>query len=279
MSFRLPRFMQAAVIGMSLAAASAAVQAAPAQDKPTPTIRAMSGATPIDHLDPKTTALVVIDFQKEYFTGKMPIPDGTQAMANTQKLIKFADAAKMPVFQVQHIAPAGSAVFAIDGDTVKFQPGMEPRAHDKVVQKKTVSVFASTDLDKQLKGTSMTLCLSCHDKEQDAPSGKVQNVKGWLQTHTDLHGPIHKQLKAANIKTIIVAGLMTHACVAGAARDAVPLGYQVVVASDASATRSIKRANGATVDSATLHRAALAEVEDTFGDVLTTSEITKLPLR
>lgn len=235
MSFRLPRFMQAAVIGMSLAAASAAVQAAPAQDKPTPTIRAMSGAMPIDHLDPKTTALVVIDFQKEYFTGKMPIPDGKQAMANTQKLIKFADAAKMPVFQVQHIAPAGSAVFAIDGDTVKFQPGMEPRAHDKVVQKKTVSVFASTDLDKQLK--------------------------------------------AANIKTIIVAGLMTHACVAGAARDAVPLGYQVVVASDASATRSIKRANGATVDSATLHRAALAEVEDTFGDVLTTSEITKLPLR
>ncbi|MFW2271901.1 cysteine hydrolase family protein [Burkholderia orbicola] len=234
MSFRLPRFMQAAVIGMSLAAASA-VHAAPAQDKPTPTIRAMSGATPIDHLDPKTTALVVIDFQKEYFSGKMPIPDGKQAMANTQKLIKFADAAKMPVFQVQHIAPAGSAVFAIDGDTVKFQPGMEPRAHDKVVQKKTVSVFASTDLDKQLK--------------------------------------------AANIKTIIVAGLMTHACVAGAARDAVPLGYQVVVASDASATRSIKRANGATVDSATLHRAALAEIEDTFGDVLTTSEITKLPLR
>ncbi|MBR8398822.1 isochorismatase family protein [Burkholderia cenocepacia] len=219
---------------MSLAAVSA-VEAAPAQADATPTIRAMSGAKQLDHLDPKTTALVVIDFQKEYFSGKMPIPDGKKAMANTQKLIKFADAAKIPVYQVQHIAPAGSAVFAIDGDTVKFQPGMEPRAHDKTVQKTTVSVFASTDLDKQLK--------------------------------------------AANIKTIIVAGLMTHACVAGAARDAVPLGYQVVVASDASATRSIKRANGSTIDSATLHRASLAEIEDTFGDVMTTSEITKLPLR
>ncbi|AQT51973.1 cysteine hydrolase [Burkholderia cenocepacia] len=226
--------MQAVVIGMSLAAVSA-VEAAPAQADATPTIRAMSGAKQLDHLDPKTTALVVIDFQKEYFSGKMPIPDGKKAMANTQKLIKFADAAKIPVYQVQHIAPAGSAVFAIDGDTVKFQPGMEPRAHDKTVQKTTVSVFASTDLDKQLK--------------------------------------------AANIKTIIVAGLMTHACVAGAARDAVPLGYQVVVASDASATRSIKRANGSTIDSATLHRASLAEIEDTFGDVMTTSEITKLPLR
>jgi len=51
----------------------------------------------------------------------------------------------------------------------------------------------ASDLDKQLKGTSMTLCLSCHDREQDAPSGKVQNVKGWLQTHTDLHGPIRQQ--------------------------------------------------------------------------------------
>jgi len=51
----------------------------------------------------------------------------------------------------------------------------------------------ASDFDKQLKGTSMQLCLSCHDKEQDAPSGKVQNVKSWLQTHTDLHGPIRQQ--------------------------------------------------------------------------------------
>jgi predicted CXXCH cytochrome family protein len=51
----------------------------------------------------------------------------------------------------------------------------------------------ASDLDKQLKGTSMTLCLSCHDKEQDAPGGKVQNVKGWLDTHKDLHGPIRQQ--------------------------------------------------------------------------------------
>lgn len=234
MSFRFPRFLKVVAIGMSLAAASV-VEAAPAQADATPTIRAMSGAKQLDHLDPKTTALVVIDFQKEYFTGRMPIPDGKQAMENTKRLIKFADDAKIPVFQVQHVAPAGSAVFALGGDTVKFQPGMEPRAKDKVVQKTTVSVFASTDLDKQLK--------------------------------------------AAGIKTIVIAGLMTHACVAGAARDAVPLGYQVVVASDASATRAIKRANGSTIDSATLHRAALAEIEDTFGDVMTTSEITKLPLR
>ncbi|MFP4595915.1 cysteine hydrolase family protein [uncultured Ralstonia sp.] len=226
--------MKTLAIGLSLVATTIATASA-AQAGPHPTIRAMAGAKALDHLDPKTTALVIIDFQQEYFTGTMPIPDGKTALANAQRLIAFADKAGLPVFQVQHVTPAGSAVFATDGDTVAFQPGMAPRPRDTVLQKNTVSVFASTDLDQRLK--------------------------------------------AANIKTLVIAGLMTHACVAGAARDAVPLGYQVVVASDASATRAIARANGDTIDKDSLHRAALAEIEDTFGDVMTTSEITHLPLR
>ncbi|RLU07236.1 cysteine hydrolase [Pseudomonas prosekii] len=233
----IPRFVsliRTVFASLSLAAAGSA-SASPVVDSAAhPTIRAMSGATQIERLDPKTTALVVIDFQNEYFTGRMPIPDGVAAMNNARALIKFADTAKIPVYHVQHVAPAGSAVFALGGETVKFHPLMQPRAHDQVVQKNTVSVFASTDLDKQLK--------------------------------------------QAGIKTVIFAGLMTHACVAGGARDAAPLGYQVVVASDASATRAITRLNGQTVDKDSLHRAALAEIEDTFGDVMTTQEITRLPL-
>ncbi|KAB0469971.1 cysteine hydrolase family protein [Ralstonia insidiosa] len=219
---------------MSLSAAVVA-NASAAQPNPHPTIRAMSGIGTLDHLDPKTTALIVIDFQKEYSTGKMPIPDGAKAAENAKKLIAFADKNKMPVFQVQHVTPAGSAVFAVDGDTVKFMPGMEPRTSDILVKKDTVSVFASSDIDKQLK--------------------------------------------ARGIKTVVIAGLMTHACVAGAARDAAPLGYNVVVASDASATRDITRANGDKINKDDLHRAALAEVEDTFGYVMKTAEIERLPLR
>jgi len=90
---------------------------------------------------------------------------------------------------------------------------------------------------------------------------------------------LDKQLKAKGIKTVVIAGLMTHACVAGAARDAAPLGYNVVVASDASATRDITRANGEKINKDDLHRAALAEIEDTFGYVMTTAEIERLPLR
>ncbi|WP_438866579.1 cysteine hydrolase family protein [Pseudomonas sp. L1(2025)] len=197
-----------------------------------PTIRAMSGAAPIEQLDAKTSALLVIDFQNEYFSGAMPIPDGLQALENSLKLIAFADQAKLPVYHVQHVAPAGSAVFALDGKTVDFHAQIEPRIQDKIVHKTSVSVFASTDL--------------------------------------------HDQLQAAGINTLIIAGLMTHACVAGAARDGAALGYGIVVASDASATRAITRINGESVSKDQLHASALAEIEDTFGDVMTTSHIVGL---
>ena len=233
MTFTMPKLLSSLLACLSLAATSA-IAAEPAVN-PNPTIRAMSGAVPLDRLDPASTALLVIDFQQEYFTGRLPIPDGQKALNKARELIAFADKARIPVYQIQHIAPAGSAVFALDGEGVKFHPQMLPRAGDTVLQKTTVSVFGSTELDRLLK------------------------EKG--------------------IKTVIIAGLMTHACVAGGARDAAPLGYQVVVASDASATRSITRADGSSIDANSLHRAALASVEDTFGDVMTTAQIVKLPLK
>ncbi|WP_073521756.1 cysteine hydrolase family protein [Pseudomonas fluorescens] len=222
------RFLAACAISGVIASAGAM-----ADDHPT--IRSMSGAKPVSELPAGKSALLVIDFQNEYFTGRMPISDGAKALANTRKLIEFADRHHMPVYHVQHIAPAGSAVFATDGETVKFHPQMQPRDNDTVVQKTTVSVFASTDLDSRLK--------------------------------------------KAGITNLIITGLMTHACVAGAARDAAPLGYNVLVASDASATRAITRVNGDTVDKDALHKSALAEIEDTFGDVMTTAQVLELPVR
>lgn len=226
---RLPRTLLAAVALVGAAAVGSAQ--ANSQD----TIRAMSGAQPIDHLPAGRTALLVIDYQNEYFSGRMPIPNGASAMARTRDLISFADTASIPVFHIQHVAPEGSALFAKGGETVRFHADMQPRPQDTIVQKTTVSVFASSDIDRQLK--------------------------------------------ARNIDTLIITGLMTHACVAGAARDAAPLGYKVVVASDATATRSITRLDGTAVDANALHNAALAEIEDTFGDVLSSAAITQLPVR
>ncbi len=199
-----------------------------------PTIRNIAGATAPGKIDVNSTALLVIDFQNEYFNGKMPIPDGMRALRNAKYLVAFADQAKLPVFHIQHVTPSGTPIFAEDGDTVKFHSELQPEAHHTILQKSSVSVFPTTDIDTRLK--------------------------------------------AANIKTLIITGLMTHACVAGAARDAVPCGYEVIVADDACATRDLDMADGSTVPHAQLHHASLATIADTFGDVMTTAQILRLPL-
>lgn len=203
---------------------------------PNPTMRTIIGAPATTALRAKTTALLVIDFQLEYFEGgRMPIPDGFAAMARAKELIAFADTHGMSVFHIQHLGPAGGPLFAKDGDTVAFHPEIFPAPHHWVVQKSMASSFASTDL--------------------------------------------HTQLQAKDVKTLIISGLMTHMCVSTTARDARPLGYQVIVAGDASATRSIDAWDGGVVTHAELHRAALTEVSDSFAEVLTTARITSLDVR
>lgn len=200
-----------------------------------PTLRKLGGATPAAALDAAATALLVIDFQNEYFSGALPIPGGMDALRNARRLIRFADDHNMPVFHIQHVAPGDSPLFAARGQSVRIHTELQPADAHTVLQKTTVSAFASTDLDARLK--------------------------------------------AAGIGTVLVCGLMTHACVAGAARDAVPLGYTVIVASDASATRDIEGIDGSEVSHESLHRAALISIEDTFGDVMTTDRIIGLPLQ
>lgn len=199
-----------------------------------PTIRTIAGAPATAALQAASTALLVIDFQNEYFTGKMPIPDGLHALGNAKRLIGFADQHQMPVFHVQHVRPAGSPIFALESNNVEFHADIQPAAHHHVVQKEQVSVFVNTDIDAQLK--------------------------------------------AAGIKTLIISGLMTHACVSGASRDAAPAGYGVIVASDAAATRDIDAPGGGSIAHDVLHRSALVTIADAFGEILSTDEILKLPV-
>lgn len=201
-----------------------------------PTIRAIAGATAPQSIDPTSTALLVIDFQNEYFSGRLPIPEGPAALRNAAKLVAHADRHGIPVFHIQHATPAGSPVFADGSAGIEFHPDLQPAAGHTVLRKSTVSVFPSTDIDQRLK--------------------------------------------AAGVRTLLITGLMTHACVAGAARDAVPLGYQVIVAADACATRDLDTGAGeqAALPHAMLHRAALASIDDTFGDIMTTKQVLELPL-
>ncbi|MES2076071.1 MAG: isochorismatase family protein [Pseudomonadota bacterium] len=203
-----------------------------------PTIRSIAGLRAATSLDAASTALVLIDFQNEYYSGRLPIPDGLPALRQAARLAALADRHAMPVFHIQHINPAGAALFAAGGALAEIHTELTPAPQHHVLRKSTTSSFASTDL--------------------------------------------HAQLQARGIKTLIIAGLMTHMCVSTAARDARQFGassYNVIVAADACATRDIDGWNGGVTSHRELHNVTLTALSDNFADIMPTAAILDLTVK
>lgn len=203
----------------------------------TATLRSIAGIQPVGQLAAASTAVLLIDFQNEYYSGRVPIPDGLPALRNANRLAALADAHGMPVFHIQHVNGPAAPVFAQGSAMAEIHPELAVRPHHVVVRKDRVSSFAGTDL--------------------------------------------HAQLQARGIRTLIIAGLMTHMCVSTATRDARQFGaqsYQVLVAADASASRDITGWNGGVTSAHDLHHVTLTALSDNFAQVLTTNTILELPV-
>lgn len=121
-----------------------------------PSIRSLTGAVPTSRLDPATTALIAIDFQNEYFDGRMPIPDGGAALRQARRLIDAADRHAMPVFHVQHVAPADSPIFADGSHAFGIHDALHPAPQHTVLRKATPSAFAGTALEAELQARGVT---------------------------------------------------------------------------------------------------------------------------
>jgi len=120
----------------------------------TATLRSIAGAQPAAQIDAAHTALVLIDFQNEYFMGRLPIPDGLAALGQAVKLVEHADAHGIPVYHVRHISDG--ALFTRGSLMSQIHGELTPAAHHRVVQKTTTSTFASTDLHGQLQARGIT---------------------------------------------------------------------------------------------------------------------------
>ncbi|MEU7895788.1 cysteine hydrolase family protein [Nonomuraea sp. NPDC049152] len=71
---------------------------------------------------------------------------------------------------------------------------------------------------------------------------------------------------------LILAGFMTHMCVAFTAQGAFNLGYRPTVVADACATRPLSGPDGALLPADALHDAALTTIGDLFGLVVPTAD-------
>jgi nicotinamidase-related amidase len=186
-------------------------------------------------IQPGRTALLLVDLQREFFDGALPVPGAAHALAQARGLLEWARTTGVQVvFVRQQATRADAPLFAPGSAGAELAPGLSPRPEELVVTKSAAGAFSRTDL--------------------------------------------HRTLAARQVELLVVAGLMTHLAVDTTARDATVLGYQVVVVSDATATRTLPGPRGdGLVDHETLQRAALAVLADRFAEVLTTDEVLALP--
>jgi nicotinamidase-related amidase len=98
--------------------------------------------------DSPRRALIVIDVQNEYVTGKMRIeyPPVETSLHNIGRAMDRAKEAGIPVVAVQHHTPAGSPIFEEESDGWQLHPVVASRGYDHRIGKAMASAFTGTDL-------------------------------------------------------------------------------------------------------------------------------------
>jgi nicotinamidase-related amidase len=115
------------------------------------TLLQMAGAKP-QPAKLSDAALIVIDAQNEYVSGKLPLDGVDAALGNVAVLLKAARAARAPVIHiVQRGRPGG--LFDPTGDAFRIAPQAAATAGETVIEKSLPNSFAQTDLHAALQAT------------------------------------------------------------------------------------------------------------------------------
>ncbi|MEW2551936.1 isochorismatase family protein [Streptomyces zhihengii] len=176
------------------------------------------------------SVLVMIDFQNTYRTGVMALEGADEALAAAARLLARARAAGTPVVHVVHDAGEGSP-YDIRAHIGAVCDAVAPADGEPVVVKNFPDSFQATDLERTLAELGA------------APDGG---------------------------RDLVLAGFMTHMCVASTAQGAFNRGHRPTVVADATATRALTAPDGTVVPAAVLKAAALTTVTDVFGIVVPT---------
>jgi nicotinamidase-related amidase len=181
------------------------------------------------------TALVLIDFQNDYFSSydnaKLALSGTEAASKQGAKLLAAFREKKLPVVHVRHEFLNNDAPFFLPGsEGAEIHPSVTDITGESVVLKHQINSFRDTNLKAILD-------------EQD-----VENV--------------------------VIVGAMTHMCVDAVTRAAKDLGYNCAIAHDACATLDLEF-NGVKVPAEHVHAAFMAALKFAYAHIASADELIK----
>jgi len=118
---------------------------------PPKSLLAIAGA-PLHPSPLDKAALVLIDMQREYTDGALPLSGVEAAVAEGVRLLALARKAGVPVFHIVHQGKPGG-LFDLEGPMGAIIPALAPVGGESVIAKRLPNSFAGTDLHERARAT------------------------------------------------------------------------------------------------------------------------------
>jgi len=107
-------------------------------------------------------ALLVIDVQNEYFTGKVKVSHPPGSLDNILNMMDSAIANGIPVVVVQHTAPQkDSPLFRKGTEAWELHPEIASRKYHHLIEKNLPGSFTGTDLESWLRENRVDTVVIC----------------------------------------------------------------------------------------------------------------------
>jgi ureidoacrylate peracid hydrolase len=194
-------------------------------------------------LDPRKTALVVVDLQNAFMVEEVAVAYVPVAVEIVPNVNRLAEAVRR----------TGGKVFWL-----KQTMDAESQATWSQYLRMLAPATRAAQLRHLAPGSRGHDLYPALDVKPEDDVVLKRRFSGFVQGSSDLPD----RLRAEGYDTVLITGTVTNVCCESSARDAMMLNFRTVMVSDANAARSDEE-----------HNAALATFYAIFGDVMDTSQI------
>lgn len=171
-----------------------------------------------DHPSPlEKSALVLIDIQREYDDGAVPLANVHEAAAEAGRLLTMARENGVPIFHIRHGAGPGAPAFATDGPFVEILPEVAPLEGEAVIWKSYSDAFLGTGLADRIRetgrdeliiaGDTAGVCVSTSTRTASEAHGFRVTVVADATATRDVPNPLGGIIPAETVRQAALADL------------------------------------------------------------------------